>query len=458
MNFPSRILLFVIAGGVAGLLTVLLTDGVRLIPILDGASLKNISDAQARNNMLAIMAFCGFLGTLLGTADTLAKGAQSQAEWLRVIGFGILIGMAAGFVGANFGMAIFGPLYTYPARNPIAFVGNVIARAFGWALIGALAGTVDGWRKQSVRIGRNGLIGGLIGGFLGGGVFEIVPYLMPGVSAGAASRTLGFVITGAMIGLFIALVQEWLKEAWVKIVLGKNEGKEVLIEKVESRIGRAELSEIPLFGNPQIARRHAVLVALPGGGYAIHDTNESPLGVFVNDTKITGEQPLRSGDKIQIADRVLVFFVKNVKEHTVVANRDVKRPSAGSVAVQPGVSPYAVNTPSAINNPGPNAAKSATPRLVATAGPHSGQSFALVAGSVAVIGREASNPIPIPSDTKSSRSHAKIFSDANNNNGFAIEDLGSTNGTFVNGQRITKTALSPGDTILIGTTAFRFEG
>lgn len=35
-----------------------------------------------------------------------------------------------------------------------------------------------------------------------------------------------------------------------------------------------------------------------------------------------------------------------------------------------------------------------------------------------------------------------------------LEDLGSTNGTFVNGQKITKTVLNDGDTVTIGRVQF----
>jgi hypothetical protein len=57
---------------------------------------------------------------------------------------------------------LFGVLYVPQSQNPFSFVRNVFARALGWAFIGALAGTADGWRKWSFRVGRNGFIGGLL--------------------------------------------------------------------------------------------------------------------------------------------------------------------------------------------------------------------------------------------------------------------------------------------------------
>jgi predicted component of type VI protein secretion system len=66
-----------------------------------------------------------------------------------------------------------------------------------------------------------------------------------------------------------------------------------------------------------------------------------------------------------------------------------------------------------------------------------------------LIGRAAEGAGKLADDEEISRSHARITVDSS---GFcAIEDLGSTNGTFVNGLRITAPeTLSEGDTIEIG--------
>src|SRR5581483_299407 len=71
------------------------------------------------------------------------------------------------------------------------------------------------------------------------------------------------------------------------------------------------------------------------------------------------------------------------------------------------------------------------------------------------IGREAENDVPLPRDEFSSGRHARFES---RKDGVWIEDVGSTNGTFVNGVRLEKPRrLSPGDVIRIGETDLRFE-
>ena len=63
-------------------------------------------------------------------------------------------------------------------------------------------------------------------------------------------------------------------------------------------------------------------------------------------------------------------------------------------------------------------------------------------------------------DSKASRLHAQIQTEREGSSGavrFRVKDLGSTNGTLVNGQTIREAFLNDGDKILIGDHLFRFE-
>ena len=63
-------------------------------------------------------------------------------------------------------------------------------------------------------------------------------------------------------------------------------------------------------------------------------------------------------------------------------------------------------------------------------------------------------------DSRASRLHARISSSFNpetNQTNYRITDLGSTNGTLVNGETITEALLSDGDKIVIGDHLFRFD-
>ena len=82
-------------------------------------------------------------------------------------------------------------------------------------------------------------------------------------------------------------------------------------------------------------------------------------------------------------------------------------------------------------------------RLTVQKGPTRGQSYLLQGGTV-TLGRQADNQIVI-NDSMVSRHHARLEWQGN---GYVVHDLGSANGTWVNGQRIQgPTRLSPGDTL-----------
>jgi hypothetical protein len=92
-------------------------------------------------------------------------------------------------------------------------------------------------------------------------------------------------------------------------------------------------------------------------------------------------------------------------------------------------------------------------RLVGSAGAALGQVYA-VAGDKVTIGREPGNTVALTQDTTLSRRHAEI---EKSGGAFVVRDLGSSNGTFVNGVRVTEQALNPGDEVQLGSSRFRFE-
>jgi len=83
-----------------------------------------------------------------------------------------------------------------------------------------------------------------------------------------------------------------------------------------------------------------------------------------------------------------------------------------------------------------------------------GDVFTLNAHAVTV-GRGTTNDVSLSGDEYASSRHARFEP---RRDGIWIEDIGSTNGTFVNGIRLTRERkLTPGDVVKIGETDLRFE-
>ncbi len=91
--------------------------------------------------------------------------------------------------------------------------------------------------------------------------------------------------------------------------------------------------------------------------------------------------------------------------------------------------------------------------LIIVEGPNTGRCYPLANGEI-TIGRQQGNTITIADDLVSRR-HARIAAERGQG---ILTDLGSTNGTFVNGKRVHGSLpLRPGDRVQIGGVAFQLS-
>jgi FHA domain-containing protein len=104
----------------------------------------------------------------------------------------------------------------------------------------------------------------------------------------------------------------------------------------------------------------------------------------------------------------------------------------------------------------PHAASRELGRLVVLASPTLGAGDEIPLDSSAItLGRGVTNDVPLPGDEYASTRHVRIEP---RRDGIWVEDIGSTNGTFVNGIRLTRERrLAPGDVLRVGETDLRFE-
>lgn len=184
----------------------------------------------------------------------------------------------------------------------------------------------------------------------------------------------------------------------------------ILLGKTPLSIGRDPSTDVQIglptqqnpVGLPDISRHHARISPVEGG-YVIEDLG-SRNGTYVRGRQIAANTPLplQNGDIIRIGD-----IYGNSVSLTYLETKDVTEAAATAFAID----------------------------------------MAMISSQpVTTIGRDPESSIPLSAPIVSWK-HAQFI---HTEKGHDLEDLGSTNGTFVNGKRIKRVSLKLGDSIQIG--------
>jgi pSer/pThr/pTyr-binding forkhead associated (FHA) protein len=112
---------------------------------------------------------------------------------------------------------------------------------------------------------------------------------------------------GLLIGLCIGLLEQFAKQAWLKVIRGDFEGKEYLVFSGTTSIGNNGKNTIVLFKDKLVGQHHCDIV-LEGSRYILIDQGTA-IGTVVNGIR-TARHVLRQGDAIAIGNSVLVFNTK----------------------------------------------------------------------------------------------------------------------------------------------------
>jgi hypothetical protein len=258
-----------------------------------------------RGMMLGILVALG-----LSLVDSLWNlSLRRIGEVAMRVGVALLIGGVGGLMGGLIGSLLY-------SVSAIFFV-------FGWTLTGLLIGASIGAFEflASVVSGRNQagalkkviktLIGGTIGGILGGILATVLGIIWNRIKPEGedwlwSPTAMGFVALGMCIGLLVGLAQVILKEAWIKVEAGFRAGREMILAKERTSVGRAEGVDIALFGDPGVEKLHANIIT-EGGRYVLVDSS-TPGGTFVNDRRVNGRMALNSGDLIRMGKSALRFY------------------------------------------------------------------------------------------------------------------------------------------------------
>ena len=245
------------------------------------------------------------------------------------------------------------------------------------------------------------------------------------------------------------------------------DGKEYTVPEIGVTIGRDAASDVVVAQN-DVSRKHAEVAPI-ANGYEIRDFSSN--GVYVNGTRIDKAHVLARADVIRIGTEEFRFYadvrmptpaVAPSLELTLVGTpvpglpKVAGKPAAPAAppAPQPPAAPPAQSAPLA---PTPITAAPAIPRgdsrpvlavlEIVNAGPTKGERFEIHV-PLAHVGRGTHNDVVLADDSVS-ETHAKL---QRRDDGWYVVDVGSTNGTYVGGQRISA------DRRLDGSPDVRFGG
>jgi pSer/pThr/pTyr-binding forkhead associated (FHA) protein len=171
-------------------------------------------------------------------------------------------------------------------------------------------------------------------------------------------------------------------------------------------LGRGSKNEIVIQDN-EVSREHLRLVRV-AEGYEVRDLGSSN-GTFINGQRVVGNWQLHTGFVLELGDSITLEYESGATATARTAG--LATPDTGAVAVAPPKKNYA---------------------LLMTVGPDAGRMFPLEE-DVIKIGRDLSNDLVVQ-DPEVSRVHLRFRRLPET---YEVEDMESTNGTTVNGEKLT---------------------
>ncbi len=284
-------------------------------------------------------AWAAFIGWLL--ARLVSPGNVTAQGTIYGFFLGLCVAFGLSLIDAlwNFNVGRFGAIFLRVATAMAvgmlgsAACGGMVGLLFSWSqwsfififsyiVLGLLVGLsvsvfdlLAGLARKDVRGPLTKVIkcvlGGTFGGILGGVIAWVLRFPVSGLLGDPGGNdlwsptALAFVTLGGLIGLLVGASQVVLMEAWVKVEAGFRPGRDLILSRDRTVIGRAEGSDIALFGDQGVEKQHAVILQ-ERGAYYLEPLPNTP-GTFVNQQPITARTRLRAGDLIQVGRSQLRF-------------------------------------------------------------------------------------------------------------------------------------------------------
>ena len=244
-------------------------------------------------------------------------------------------------------------------------------------------------------------------------------------------------------------------------IVSLTDGREYVITGASLVFGREAGCDVVVSGK-DVSRRHAEIVQTPKG-YVVVDSSTN--GTFVNEERVEGQRILARADVIRLGDEQFRFYA-DVAAATAAPPPlpppppgPAPNPSQAVPPAPPGATDRLRHTVHGLEafvpaSPRPSAAGGGLfASFLVRSGGLAGQRLS-VKTPVVNIGRADYNDLVVP-DPSISTSHAKL---QRREGVWVLVDLDSTNGTFVDGERVKGEApLAPGATVRFGDVQLVFE-
>jgi uncharacterized membrane protein len=311
------ILILTGAGVLGGLVAFLVQKGAF------SSILADVSSTVSNLTFTFIMAF--FIGTIVALIDASTTRIASKIAIAAGIAIptSIVSGLALGALANAFYSSATTKIWTdanlrlsngESEEVVLQAVKNAmhLPRGFAWLLVGIAAGLTVGVASRSLK--RTGLTvgGGAVGGFIGGFVFDFIPDDLLWVS-----QSVGITVTGLLIGLSMALLEQAARTQWIEIVEGGMAGKQFILYKREITLGSAPTADITLIKDTAISPIHARIFAT--GGRSLIESLDPNRPISVNGV-VGLRMPLEDSVYITIGSTQVLFREKAGASQTVTGS------------------------------------------------------------------------------------------------------------------------------------------
>jgi pSer/pThr/pTyr-binding forkhead associated (FHA) protein len=231
-------------------------------------------------------------------------------------------------------------------------------------------------------------------------------------------------------------------------VVSLTDGREYAVSGTSLVFGREAGCDVVVTGK-DVSRRHAEIMTTPKG-YLLVDSSTN--GTFVNEERLEGQRLLMRADVIRVGEETFRFYADPAP---AAAPAPPPPPPPPPVGAPERLQDTAFGLPSVKR--GEQAARPSETGPIASflvrTGTLKGQRL-LVRTPVANIGRADYNDLVVPEESVST-AHAKL---QRREGVWVLSDLGSTNGTFVDGERVKdEMPIAPSAVVRLGDVSMVFE-